>query len=80
MIVEAGMSGQVDEDVADPFAVVVYASGLLYCLQESLSAGGVHSNADGSGWIEAALAEAGFTGIAVTPSETGYAVITATVA
>lgn len=79
MIVEAGMSGQVDQDVADPFAVVVYGCGLLYCLQESLSAGRAHSNADGSGWVEAALAEAGFTMIAVTPSETGFAVITATV-
>jgi hypothetical protein len=79
MIVEQGMSGDVDQDVTDPFAVVAYACGLLYCLQESVSAGGAHSNADGSGWIEAALTQAGFTTVAVTPSETGFAVITARV-
>jgi 2-polyprenyl-3-methyl-5-hydroxy-6-metoxy-1,4-benzoquinol methylase len=79
MIVEANMSGHLDQDAADPFAVVVYACGLLYCLQESIAAGGAHSNADGSGWIEAALTDAGFTTITVSPSETGFAVITATV-
>lgn len=78
MIVEAAMSGQVDQDATDPFAVVVYACGLLYCLQESISAGGAHSNADGSAWIESALTEAGFTTAGVTTSETGYAVITST--
>lgn len=79
MIVEADMSGHVDQDVVDPFAVVVYACGLLYCLQESISGGGTHSNADGSGWIEAALTQAGFTTITVTHSQTGFAVIAATV-
>lgn len=79
MIVEADMSGHIDQDVTDPFAVVVYACGLLYCLQENVRAGGAHSNSDGTGWIEAALTQAGFTTIAVTPSETGYAIITATV-
>lgn len=79
MIVEAGMSGDLDQDVADPFSVVIYASGLLYCLQESLSAGGRgHSNGDGPGWVEDALREAGFGSTKVTPSPTGYAVITAT--
>jgi len=51
---------------------------VLYCLQEGLSAGGVHSNADGTGWITDALAETGFSDITITASETGYAVITAT--
>jgi SAM-dependent methyltransferase len=78
MIVEAGMSGDVDEDVADPFSVVVYACGLMYCLQENLHAGGgAHSNADGPGWIVDALLEAGFASVDVNPSPTGFAVITA---
>ena len=78
MLVESNMSGSLDDDVADPFAVVSYACGVLYCLQEGLSAGGVHSNADGTGWITDALAETGFSDITITASDTGYAVITAT--
>ena len=34
MLVESNMSGSLDDDVADPFAVVSYACGVLYCLQE----------------------------------------------
>jgi hypothetical protein len=79
MIVEAGMSGDLDQDLADPFSVVVYAAGLMYCLQENLHAGGgAHSNADGPAWIEEALTQAGFGSVSITPSPTGYAVITAT--
>lgn len=78
MIAETAMSGDLEQDVADPFALVVYGAGLLYCLQESLSAGGeAHSGGDGTAWIEKALAAAGFGAIRTTPSETGYAIITA---
>ena len=78
MIAESGMTGDLDQDVADPFAVVAYGAGLLYCLQESLaSGGGGRSGGDGSEWVVDALAEAGFGSVAVSPSPTGYAIITA---
>ena len=78
MIAETSMSGDLDEDAPDPFSVVVYGAGLIYCLQESLHSGGAgRSGGDGLGWIEAALRDAGFGSVRITPSETGYAVITA---
>jgi SAM-dependent methyltransferase len=77
MIVEADLIGDLDADTANPFAVIVYACGLLYCLQENLSAGGSgHSNGDGPAWVVEAMTAAGFDHVAVTPSEAGYHVIT----
>lgn len=79
MIAEAAMTGDLDQDVADPFSVVAYGAGLMYCLQENLhSGGGAHTSGDGLRWIEEALGDAGFGSIRVTPSDTGYAIITAT--
>jgi SAM-dependent methyltransferase len=77
MIVESDLSGDLDADSANPFAVVIYACGLLYCLQENLAAGGSgRSNGDGPGWVTEAMTAAGFDGLMVTPSEAGYNVIT----
>jgi len=77
MVVESDLSGDLDADSANPFAIVVYACGVLYCLQENLAAGGSgHSNGDGPGWVIEAMTAAGFEGLTVTPSEAGYNVIT----
>lgn len=77
MIVESDLTGDIDVDVANPFGVVVYACGLLCCLQEKLAAGGSgHSNGDGPGWVIDAMTDAGFGDLQVTHSETGYNVIT----
>ena len=77
MIVESDLTGDIDVDVANPFAVVVYACGLLYCLQENLAAGGSgHSNGDGPAWIVEAMTAAGFGDVKIVASETGYNVIT----
>jgi hypothetical protein len=77
MIVESDLTGDIDVDAANPFGVIVYACGLLYCLQENLAAGGTgHSNGDGPGWVVDAMTVAGFLDVKVTPSDTGYNVIT----
>lgn len=79
MIVESDLCGDLDVDSANPFAVVVYACGVLYCLQENLAAGGSgYSNGDGPSWVTDAMAAAGFEAITVTPSDSGYNVITGT--
>ncbi len=78
MIAETDMSGDLDQDAANPFSVIPYGAGLMYCLQENLhSDGGAHSAGDGLGWIRDALRDAGFQAIEVTGSESGYAIITA---
>jgi SAM-dependent methyltransferase len=77
MVVESDLTGDMDIDAANRFGVVVYACGLLYCLQENLAAGGIgHSNGDGPGWVIDAMTGAGFGDVKVTHSETGYNVIT----
>jgi SAM-dependent methyltransferase len=78
MIAETGMSGDLDQDVAEPLALIAYGAGLMYCLQESLSTGGGgYSGGDGTQWVVDALSQAGFSSIEVSHSPTGYAVITA---
>lgn len=76
MVVEPGMTGDLDADAADPFSVVVYASSLLWCLQENLAEGGEGHVSDGPAWVVDALVEAGFRDIGVRPSDTGYNIIT----
>jgi SAM-dependent methyltransferase len=77
LIAESGLTGDLATDCTNPFAAIVYSAGLLYCLQENLAAGGLgHTAADGPSWVTDALAIAGFTDITVTPSETGYNIIT----
>jgi SAM-dependent methyltransferase len=77
MIVESDLTGDIDADSANPFAVVVYACGLLYCLQENLASGGTgHSNGDGPQWVMDAMTAAGFSDVSATASAAGYNVIT----
>jgi SAM-dependent methyltransferase len=77
LVVESGLSGDLARDAGDPFALIVFACGVLYCLQESLAAGGSGNTAgDGPTWVADALAEAGFADVTVTPSPTGYHLIT----
>jgi SAM-dependent methyltransferase len=77
MIVESDLTGDIEADKTNPFAVVVYACGLLYCLQENLASGGTgQSNGDGPGWVMDAMTAAGFTDVSTTASEAGYNVIT----
>lgn len=79
MIAESAMTGDLATDAANPFLVIVASAGLLYCLQENLAAGGVGiTGADGPPWITDALAAAGFGDVRVTPSATGYNIITGT--
>lgn len=79
LIAESGLTGDLATDCANPFAAIVYSAGLLYCLQENLAAGGTGlTGGDGPRWITDALATAGFGNISVTPSETGYNIITGT--
>jgi SAM-dependent methyltransferase len=77
LLVEGGLTGDLDLDKLDPFAVVAYGAGLFYCLQENLAAGGAgHTGGDGTGWILEALRGAGFTDVSSRAVETGNVVIT----
>jgi SAM-dependent methyltransferase len=77
LIAESGLTGDLATDCANPFAAIIYAAGLLYCLQENLASGGAGlTAADGPQWMTEALATAGFTDITVAPSETGYNIVT----
>lgn len=77
LIAESGLTGDLPTDCDNPYAAIVYSAGLLYCLQENLAAGGTGlTGGDGPHWITDALATAGFGDITVTPSETGYNIIT----
>ena len=77
LVAENDLTGDLDEDAANPGALIAYASSVIYCLQEALHGGGVvHSCAEGTGWVEEALADAGFSEIRVHHSETGYAILT----
>lgn len=77
MIAEPAMTGDLATDVGDPFSVIVYASSLLWCLQENLAGGGSGGSAgDGSAWVVEALSRTGFGNVTVRSSETGYDVIT----
>ncbi|MGB9011557.1 MAG: class I SAM-dependent methyltransferase [Aeromicrobium sp.] len=79
MLAETDLTGDLAQDVQHPFATITYSSGVLYCLQESLAAGGgPHSGGDGRPWIEEALAEVGFDDVSVTASPTGFAIFVAT--
>ncbi|AXG12549.1 class I SAM-dependent methyltransferase [Intrasporangium calvum] len=76
MVVEPTMTGDLAVDAREPFSVVIYASMLLWCLQENLAAGGAGHGADGPDWVVDALSRGGFGTVTVRPSETGYNVIT----
>jgi SAM-dependent methyltransferase len=76
MVVAPAMTGDLAVDAREPFSVVLYASSLLWSLQENLSGGGEHSGVAGSGWVTEALSRGGFGNVTVRSSETGYDVIT----
>jgi SAM-dependent methyltransferase len=76
LVAENDFSGDLDADAANPFATIAYVSSLVYCMQEALHDGGeVHTCAEGSGWVVAALEDAGFADVEVRHSETGYALV-----
>jgi SAM-dependent methyltransferase len=77
LLVEGGLTGDLDTDRHDPFAVIAYGAGLFYCLQENLAAGGDgRTGGDGTGWILEALSAAGFADVGSRSVETGNVVIT----
>lgn len=78
LIAETAMSGDVDADNADPFSLIAHAAGLMYCLQENLANGGDGSTPSvGLGYVEQALASAGFGPVTQVDSETGYRIFLA---
>jgi hypothetical protein len=79
LIAEGAMTGDLDRDNADPYALLTHASGLLYCMQENLAAGGTgETSSTGLGWVTSALADAGFGAVtAFDDSETGFRVFLA---
>ena len=79
MVAEPELSGDLATDTANPFAVILFASSLLYCLQEHLGAGGPgRSPGDGPAYVMDALEQAGFRDVAVRPSEMGFHIVTGT--
>lgn len=75
LIAESSLSGDPTTDAADPFAIIVYGSNLLYCFQESLPDGGAGLGATWAGQdLEPFLAKHGFSVAATHISEAGYAV------
>jgi SAM-dependent methyltransferase len=78
MIAESGLSGDPDVDGADPISLIAHACGLMYCMQENLANGGDGSTPSiGLGWVEDALADAGFASVTHVDSETGFRVFLA---
>ena len=76
LVAENDLTGDLDQDVENPGALIAYTSSVIYCLQEALHGGGeVHSCAEGSEWVVDALERAGFHDVAVHHSETGYAIV-----
>jgi len=74
---ETDLTGDLAQDAQNPASVIAFTSSVVYCLQEALHGGGeVHSCAEGTRWVEQALAGAGFRDLAVHHSETGYAIHT----
>lgn len=79
LVAETAMTGDLEVDNADPFALVAHTAGLLYCLQENLANGGDGSTPSvGLAWVEDALAAAGFAEVTQLDSETGYRIFLAT--
>ncbi len=73
LIAEASLSGDPVADAADPLAIIVYGSNLLYCLQESKADGGAGL---GATWapqhLEPFLAANGFAIAGTHESDAGY--------
>jgi SAM-dependent methyltransferase len=79
LLAEAALSGDAAADAADPTAVIVYASDLFYCYQESKVAGrpGMGATWAGRGLADL-LARHGFAETGRVESAAGYIVIRAT--
>jgi hypothetical protein len=78
LVAETALSGDVDADAEDPFALIAHSAGLVYCLQENLANGGSGQIPSiGLGWVEDALAGAGFASVSAQDSETGFRVYSA---
>jgi SAM-dependent methyltransferase len=78
LLAEAALSGDAAADAADPTAVIVYGSDLIYCFQESKLAGqpGLGATWPGRGLSEI-LARHGFAEIGQVESQAGYVVVRA---
>ncbi|MEO5941491.1 MAG: class I SAM-dependent methyltransferase [Candidatus Limnocylindrales bacterium] len=78
LLAETSLSGDPSVDAADPTAVIVYGSDLLYCYQESKVAGdpGMGSTWPGRGLTDL-LGRHGFSEVGRVASQAGYAVIRA---
>ncbi len=80
LIAEASLSGNPAIDAADPTAIIVYGSDLLYCFQESKTA---ESDGLGATWagreLDAFLRAHGFDPVGRVDSTMGYAVVRAVV-
>ena len=78
LLAEVALSGDPTEDAADPTAVIVYGSDLVYCYQESKVAGrpGMGATWAGRG-LDALLARHGFTETGRVTSRGGYIVVRA---
>jgi SAM-dependent methyltransferase len=75
---ESTASGDVDTDVASPFARIVTSANLLYCLQEGLHGGGAGLGATmGADAITSLLMQNGFRDVSEYVTGTGYTVFTA---
>jgi SAM-dependent methyltransferase len=76
LVAEAAVTGDAAADAADPTAVIVYGSDLLYCFQESKVAGrpGLGATWPGRG-LDALAAAHGFTESGRVQSQAGYVVI-----
>lgn len=78
LVVESAYSGDLDADAASPVALIQYAAGLLYCVQESLAGGGGGlTPADGPSWVQDGLEKAGFARVEQRTTKSGWRVFAA---
>ena len=78
LVAEAAVTGDASVDAADPTAVIVYGSDLLYCFQESKTAATTGLGATWAGRDMARfLGEHGFREAARVESQAGYLVVRA---
>jgi hypothetical protein len=79
LVAESATSGELAHDAQNPFSLITYGAGLLYCLQENRAAGGSGlSGGDGPSWVLAALTSGGFSNVTTHDSQTGYRIFVAT--
>lgn len=77
LIAENSFTGDLDQDLENPFSFLAYSSSLSYCLQEALGAGGrVHTCSENPQWVAEAMTAAGYNDVGVRPTESGMAMVT----